>query len=88
MDVKSKHADQIARSFADIEDIIFANGGRVVDLDDPKLTHVIVDKRDSSRRKELAKRTAKPKRRNLVISDYIHACVDEGTLLDEEGFVP
>lgn len=28
---------------------------------------------------------SRPKRRRLVISDYIQACLDEETLLDEEG---
>ena len=27
----------------------------------------------------------RPKRRRLILSDYIQACLDEGTLLDEEG---
>lgn len=31
----------------------------MVDLDEPRLTHVVVDKRDESRRLELIKRTAK-----------------------------
>jgi hypothetical protein len=31
----------------------------VVDLAEPKLTHVVVDKRDVSRRSELMKRTSK-----------------------------
>lgn len=78
-----------------------------MDLDEPRLTHVVVDKRDESRRVELIKRTAKcvvvfpfswapcivadgryaarPKRRHLVISEYIQACLDEATLLDEDG---
>ncbi|KAH8116296.1 DNA ligase 4 [Phellopilus nigrolimitatus] len=88
MDVKAKFKDQIAASFTDIEDAIVANGGRVVDLDEPKLTHIVIDKRDSSRRKELMKLTAKPKRRNLVLGDFIFACVEESSLLDESGFVP
>jgi len=88
MEVKSKHADKISSSFADVEDLITANGGQIVDLDEPKLTHIVLDKRDTSRRKDLMKRTAKPKHRNLVLSDFIHACVDEETLLDEEGFAP
>lgn len=46
-------------SFASVEDAIVANGGRIVDLDEPKLTHVVLDKRDISRRKELMKRTSK-----------------------------
>jgi len=39
--------------------LIVDNGGKIVGLDDPKLTHVIVDKRDESRRLELIKRTSK-----------------------------
>ena len=35
------------------------NGGKVVDLDDPKLTHVVFDKRDVSRRVTLIQRTSK-----------------------------
>ncbi|THH05269.1 hypothetical protein EW145_g4922 [Phellinidium pouzarii] len=88
MEVIAKHKDQIAISFNDVEDVIVTNGGRVVDLDEPKLTHVVLDKRDISRRKDLMKRTAKPKRRNLVLSDFVFACVDEFSLLDEEGFAP
>ncbi|KLO08051.1 DNA ligase 4 [Schizopora paradoxa] len=85
---KSKHAAQITTSFGEIEDIITENGGRIVALEDPKLTHVVIDKRDDSRRKELSKRTSTPKRRQLVVSDFIHACIDENTLLDEEEFAP
>lgn len=54
-------------------------------MDDPKLTHVVVDKRDTSRRKELIKRTSTPKRRHIVLSDFVNACIDEETLLDEDG---
>jgi len=43
----------------DIGAVILANGGRLGDLDDPKLTHIIVDKRDDSRRLELMQRTSK-----------------------------
>ncbi|EJD07416.1 DNA ligase 4 [Fomitiporia mediterranea MF3/22] len=89
MEIKSKYKDQISTSFVEIEDLIVANGGRVVsNLDEQKLTHVVLDKRDISRRKELMQRTSKPKHRYLVLSDFIHACVEEHSLLDEEGFVP
>jgi len=84
----SKHEKDIANNFAKLAQLISENGGRVVDLDEPRLTHVIVDKRDESRRLELIKRTAKPKRRHLVVSEYIRACLDEGTLLDEDEFIP
>jgi DNA ligase-4 len=39
--------------------LITENGGRIGDLDDPKLTHILLDKRDVSRRKELSSRTSK-----------------------------
>lgn len=88
--------------------MIISNGGRVAGLDDPKLTHIVVDKRDASRRQELMKRTSKyvaetrpshdphlifacvvrPKRRHLVISEFITACLEESTLLDEDGEFP
>ena len=34
------------------------NGGKIMDLDNPKLTHVVVDKRDVSRRITLMQRTS------------------------------
>ncbi|KZT10103.1 DNA ligase 4 [Laetiporus sulphureus 93-53] len=88
MVVRAKNEQEISRSFEKLAAIIIANGGRVVELDEPKLTHVIVDKRDISRRVELIKRTSKPKRRHLVIAEFIQACLDEATLLDEDEFGP
>lgn len=93
----------ILLSFAVLSRLLTDNGGKIVGLDEPKLTHVVIDKRDESRRLELIKRTSKfvclvevvtcsltwlifrPKRRHLVISEYIRACLDEETLLDEDG---
>lgn len=46
-------------SFSNIARLILDNGGKVVDLDAPQLTHVVVDKRDESRRLELIKLTVK-----------------------------
>lgn len=43
--------DQISRSIQE-------NGGKLVGLDDPKLTHVVLDKRDNSRRLMLMQRTS------------------------------
>ncbi|KAM6496937.1 DNA ligase IV [Amanita muscaria] len=85
MPVKAKQEKEINEAFSEVSNLITANGGQVVDLDDPKLTHVVLDKRDDSRRIELVRRTSKPKRRQFVISEYIRACLDEGTLLDEDG---
>lgn len=47
-------------SFVEVEKLIKENGGKVTnDLSAPKLTHVVIDKRDDSRRLELMKRTSK-----------------------------
>ncbi|KAF8433261.1 ATP dependent DNA ligase domain-containing protein [Boletus edulis BED1] len=85
MDVTTKYEKEISDHLLKISQKIEGNGGKIVDLDDPKLTHVVLDKRDVSRRITLMQRTSKPKRRRLVISDYIQASLDEETLLDEEG---
>ncbi|KAF9005938.1 DNA ligase 4 [Cyathus striatus] len=88
MIVKSKHEDDISASFAKISDLIVQNGGKLSGLDEPKLTHIVVDKRDESRRLDLMKQTSKPKRRHIVVSEYITACIQEETLLDEDDFSP
>lgn len=90
-------------SFERIAKLIEENGGQIAKLDDEKLTHVVIDKRDDSRRRELMKRTSKyggthrlilfaeltrisrPRHRNLVLSDFVEACMEENTLLNEAG---
>jgi DNA ligase 4 len=52
-------------SFERIAKLIEANGGTITELDDVKLTHVVLDKRDDSRRRELMKRTSKYRRLHL-----------------------
>ncbi|KAI0629298.1 DNA ligase 4 [Trametes polyzona] len=84
----TKREALIEERFAEMAKLITDNGGRIADLGDPKLTHVVLDKRDISRRKELLARTSRPKRRHLVISDWVDACAAEETLLDEEEFNP
>jgi len=88
MAVKSKHEEVINKNFAEISGKITENGGKIVDLDEPKLTHVIVDKLDATRRVKLIERTSRPKRRRLVITEWVRDSLDEGTLLDEEEYVP
>jgi len=88
MSVTSRHEDAIARSFERIAKLIEENGGQIAKLDDEKLTHVVIDKRDDSRRRELMKKTSKPKHRNIVLSDFIEACIEENTLLNEADFMP
>ncbi|KAF8636375.1 hypothetical protein AX17_003558 [Amanita inopinata Kibby_2008] len=88
MSVRSKYENEINQTFSEISRLITANGGKIAGLDEPGLTHVVLNKRDDSRRVELMRRTAKPKRSHLVVSEYIQACLDEGTLLDEDEFAP
>ncbi|KAI0741954.1 ATP dependent DNA ligase domain-containing protein [Daedaleopsis nitida] len=88
MGVKAKNEADVEKRFTELAKMITDNGGRVVDLDEPKLTHIVLDKRDVSRRQELIKRTSKPKRRHLVIAEFIEICVEEATLMDEDGEWP
>ncbi|KAG2150301.1 ATP dependent DNA ligase domain-containing protein [Suillus bovinus] len=88
MSVKTKYEQEISTTFDHVSRSIQENGGKVVALDDPKLTHVVLDKRDDSRRLTLIQRTSRPKRRRLVISDYVTACLEEESLLNEEDFAP
>ncbi|KIK57415.1 hypothetical protein GYMLUDRAFT_247050 [Collybiopsis luxurians FD-317 M1] len=88
MAVRKKHEAAINESFTTLKKIILENGGEVVDLDDPKLTHIVLDKRDTGRQVKLRKITSSPKHRRLVVSTYIDACLAEGTLLNEEDFAP
>ncbi|KAI0766955.1 DNA ligase 4 [Trametes elegans] len=85
MSVNTKREADIEKRFAEVAKLITDNGGRVVDLDDPKLTHVLLEKRDTTRRRALIARTAEPKRRHLVISEWVDLCLEEATLLNEEG---
>ncbi|KAJ2930609.1 hypothetical protein H1R20_g6480, partial [Candolleomyces eurysporus] len=85
MSIQTRYAKEMEQSFTKVAKLITRNGGKVVGLCEPKLTHVIIDKRDISRRRELMKLTSKPKRRQLVISDWVHCCVGEEMLLDEDG---
>lgn len=45
-------------SFDQLSKLITSNGGKVVDLAEPKLTHIVVDKRDVTRRLKLMKCTS------------------------------
>ncbi|KAI0034447.1 ATP dependent DNA ligase domain-containing protein [Vararia minispora EC-137] len=85
MVVSSEHECLMEQRLAEVGKLVTVHGGRLGDLVDPKLTHVVLDKWDDSRRLELMQRTSKPKRRHLVLSDFIEACLDENTLLDETG---
>lgn len=49
------HNDSLRKTMEEVE----AHGGKVVGLDDPKLTHIVMDKRDICRRLALMERTAR-----------------------------
>lgn len=79
------------------------NGGIITsDLDDPKLTHIIVDDDDSGRYAELSRRTSqyihhcyhvpklisRPKRKHIVLPSWVEECLEEETLMSEDGTSP
>ncbi|KAG9081227.1 DNA ligase (ATP), partial [Ceratobasidium sp. 370] len=69
-------------------DILVHGGSIATGLSDPRLTHLVLHELDKSRRIELNRRTAKPKRRHMVLTSFISACISENTLLDEDAFMP
>ncbi|KAJ3791527.1 hypothetical protein GGU11DRAFT_694398, partial [Lentinula aff. detonsa] len=83
-----------------LKEVIIGHGGRIVDLDEPKLTHVVINKRDTSHWMKrnlnvcvcfllcflfLNKMGHRPTHQCLIVSDYVQVCVDEATLFNEEG---
>ncbi|KAG8787200.1 DNA ligase (ATP) [Serendipita sp. 397] len=84
--VKTSKEVNLEKRFEEIAKLVTKYGGRVTsDIQDPKLTHVILDNDDLSRRKTIFGLTSKGKFRRLVISEYINACVQERTMINEEG---
>lgn len=49
----------VAASLTKVLKLITDNGGKIVDLANPKLTHIVLDSRDITRRKDLMNRTSK-----------------------------
>jgi DNA ligase-4 len=45
-------------SFAEVSTKITENGGKIVDLSESKLTHVVIDRLDATRRMKLIERTS------------------------------
>jgi len=80
--------DAIMNGFRETARIITENGGQVVGLTDPKLTHIVLDKRDLSRQRELRKRTSQPRHRHLVFNEYVTASIESGTPEDEAAYGP
>ncbi|KAG8859696.1 DNA ligase (ATP) [Tulasnella sp. 330] len=84
-----KAQDTIKASFTRTQKAILDNGGRVTDsLEDPKLTHIVLNEGDKSRRVELMRRTSKPKRKHLVLEAFIDDCIEEQSLLNEDAYAP
>ncbi|KAL9713673.1 DNA ligase (ATP) [Leucoagaricus gongylophorus] len=86
MEVKSEGAEDLGERLANIGKVIEAHGGKIVGLDAGKLTHIVMDKRDCRRRLELMEMTCRPKRRHMVISEWVEACVLEQTVVGEDEF--
>ncbi|GAA5981421.1 hypothetical protein JCM10908_004104 [Rhodotorula pacifica] len=64
-------------------------GGVATDqLDDPKLTHIIVSRLVPDRFKEMIRRTLEPRARRLVTTDWVDACLENEGAMDEDDFKP
>lgn len=67
----------------------FAGGQVAADLGDPDVTHIVLADHDAARTREIRKQSADRRRLpHLVTLDWINDSWTEGTLLDEERFVP
>ncbi|CAE7070145.1 unnamed protein product [Rhizoctonia solani] len=87
--VPASHENKIRSSMDRARKDILVHGGAIASgLSDPRLTHIVLHELDKSRRIELIRRTSKPKRRHVVLTDFISSCISEGTLLDEDAFMP
>ncbi|PRQ77013.1 ATP dependent DNA ligase domain-domain containing protein [Rhodotorula toruloides] len=65
-----------------------AGGIATDDLHNPKLTHIIITKLVPDRYKELINRTAEPRYRRIVTTEWIDACIEEEGPMDEDDFKP
>jgi len=89
LSVSTSHESVIEARFATVSKEILAYGGKITtDIHEPKLTHVVMDNADLSRRITVMRLTEKPKRRRFVLTDFIDYCVEEKTLGDEDQFMP
>ncbi|KAG9111447.1 DNA ligase (ATP), partial [Ceratobasidium sp. 392] len=87
--VSTPHEAKIKQSMDRVRRDILVHGGSIATgLSDPRLTHIVLHELDKSRRIELNRRTAKPKRRHMILTTFINACLSENTLLDEDAFMP
>ncbi len=76
---------EATQRLADAEEKLRAHGGRVTDnVDDPGLTHSIIDDDDSGRYVALMRRTARPRLKHIVLPSWVEESLDEDTLMDED----
>ncbi|KAG8679369.1 DNA ligase (ATP) [Ceratobasidium sp. 394] len=87
--VSTPHEAKIKQSMDRVRRDILVHGGSIaMGLSDPRLTHLVLHELDRSRRVDLSRRTAKPKRSYMVLTTFISSCIAENTLLDEDAFMP
>ncbi|WRT63833.1 uncharacterized protein IL334_000758 [Kwoniella shivajii] len=80
---------EVFARLSEAEKLLRENGGRIVnDLQDRKLTHIIMDDEDSGRYAEIIKKTTLPKRKHIVLPSWVTECVDEETLMNEDAHKP
>ncbi|KAK8845565.1 hypothetical protein IAR55_006280 [Kwoniella newhampshirensis] len=85
----SSPPNEAAKRLTVAEKLLRENGGRIVtDINDKKLTHIIMDDEDSDRYAELVRSTAKPKRKHIVLPSWVIECVEEDTLMNEDAHKP
>ncbi|WWC66828.1 uncharacterized protein I206_100735 [Kwoniella pini CBS 10737] len=85
----SSPAAEASKRLQEAENILRENGGKITDdLQDKKLTHIIMDNEDSGRYAEIVRKTALPKRKHIVLPSWVIECIDEETLMNEDGHKP
>jgi len=62
------------------------NGAEIVSLDDPRLSHIIFDPDDTSRRLQIRKRVCRGVERYMIVVGWVEACLEELTLVDERMY--
>ncbi|MBW0473713.1 hypothetical protein O181_013428 [Austropuccinia psidii MF-1] len=75
--------------FSQVRILLTENGGRVTsDATHLELTHIICNRDDTSRCLELMRKTSKPKRRRLVLTDWVLESVEAKAVLYEGDYLP
>ncbi|WWC58136.1 uncharacterized protein I303_100671 [Kwoniella dejecticola CBS 10117] len=85
----SSPSEEVHKRLQDAEKLLRDNRGRITsDLQDKTLTHIIMDNDDSGRYAEIVRKTALPKRKHIVLPSWVLECIDEETLMNEDGHKP